>query len=258
LKALRALAFVAAVVVLVGAALWLVYRLTEPARPASLAAVAQPSPNDPAREPPPITSMTPPEVADPAQALALERTIEARSRYRSLRDGFSGPASEAARQRLAPALRRLWPGAGAFDLDCRGRACRVEGPGLLNEWQTTLRSDPGVLAVADQVATDPDGRERPAYLLVSQGRAGSGEDFLGNLERQLRDSEEAQACLGGVGTVDYELMVDESGITWRAGGSAPQATIDCVGRALADLVTAVRVPPATQAGSRQVRLAARR
>jgi hypothetical protein len=257
-KARSALAFLASLGLLLGAALLLVRQATDPDQVAGAPPARQVREPEPPRGPPPVTSTTPPEVADPVEALELERLIETRARYRSLRDGFKGPASEASRQRVEPALRSLWPEAGAFDLGCRGRVCRVEGPGRPVDWQRALRDHPGVVAVTDQVALDPDGQERPAYLVVSDGRAGSGEDLLGGLERQLRESEETQACLVGSGTIEYELMVDETGVTYRAGGTAPQPVIDCVGRALAEVISAIKVPPATKTASRAVTLLAGR
>ncbi|MBL0277909.1 MAG: hypothetical protein IPQ24_17870 [Anaeromyxobacter sp.] len=260
MRARTAMGLVAGMGLLFILAVVLLIRLTEPGGLAGgpVPAPAPAPPPEPVRESLPQHTITPPEVADPAEALALELRIEARSRYRSLRDGFQGPLSEASRLRLDPALRALWPGRAAFAVTCRGRVCRVEGPGAPGAWQAALQADPGVAALADQVVLDPDGLERPAFVLVSPGRAGSGDDLLGGLARQLLESDEALACLTGPGTVVYDLQVDESGVTYREGGTAPQPVIDCVGRALADLVTATRVPPATKAGSRRVTLGAAR
>jgi len=117
-----------------------------------------------------------------------------------------------------------------------------------------------VARLVDRVAVDPDGAEKPAYLLVSEGRPGSGEDLLAGVERQLRDSDQAALCLDGApaGTVELEVLVDQSGITYRAGGTAPPGLIDCLGNALGALASATRVPPETQAATRVVSFQAAR
>jgi hypothetical protein len=250
-----------ALAVAIAAAVLFILRLTEPeAGPAVSAPPAAPL----VPPPPPMTgtqTITPPEVADPVEARKLEVLIEARSRYQALRDGFTGPGTEAPRQRLEPALRALWPGQPpAFTVGCRGRVCRVEGPGDPAAWRAELAGSPAVARVADQVAVDPDGVEKPAFVLVSEGRPGSGEDLLGSLERSLRESDEAASCLegGAPGTVEVELQVDQSGVTFRAAGTAPLAVVDCVSRAAAELAGATRVAPTTQAATRTVVLERRR
>jgi hypothetical protein len=247
-----------ALVVGVGAAVWLLYRITEGDQGGATArgAVVPEVPLVP--PPPPMTglqTLTPPEVADPVEARRLEGLIEARSRYQALRDGFTGPASEAARQRLEPALRALWPGQPpAYTVACRGRVCRVEGPGAPDAWRPQLQGSQAVARLVDRVVVDPDGAEKPAFLLVSEGRPGSGEDLLAEVERQLRDADPVAICLDGAppGRVDLEVLVDQSGITYRAAGSAPPALIDCLGNALGALAAATRVPPETQAATRLV------
>lgn len=248
------LALAALALAVVGAVV-LILRLTEQAGgPGAVGA-----PEAPLVPPPtPMTgtqTLTPPEVADPVEARSLEVLIEARNRYLALRDGFTGPASEAPRQRLEPALRALWPGQpAAFTISCRGRVCRVEGPGDPAAWRAQLLGSQPVAKVADRVVVDPDGTEKPAYVLLSEGRPGSGEDVLGDVEKRLRESDETAICLDGAapGTVEVELLVDQSGITYRAAGTAPLQVVDCVGRAAAALAAAIRVPPATQAATRTV------
>ncbi len=255
MRARTALALVAGLGLLFGGAIVLVVQLTDPGEGTGGSDPA-PTPPEPAPPPPgplPPGDLTPPELSDPVEARRLELHLEARSRYRSLRDGFKGPASEPSRQRLEPALRSLWPQA-PYTVACRGRVCRVEGPGAAAEWQPALQAHPPVVAVADQVVVDPDGLERPAYVLVTPGRPGSGDDFLGGFERSFREAVEDEGCPEGAGTVEYQLQVDESGITYRAGGTAPQEVIDCVGRVLAEQVTATRVPPSTKAATRTVTL----
>jgi hypothetical protein len=102
---------------------------------------------------------------------------------------------------------------------------------------------------------DPDGGEKPAYLLVTEGSPGSGEDFLAGFEQRLRGSDQVASCLDGAGpgTVELEVLVDQSGITYRAGGSAPPQLVDCLGNALGQLAAATRVPPTTQAAARMVK-----
>jgi hypothetical protein len=220
---------------------------------------AEPPPPPPApQRPEPQATLTPSEVADPVEARRLELTIEQRAVYRSLRDGFKGPRSASTRQRLEPALRALWPQVPpGWSLACRGRVCSVVGPGEATTWQAALLADPGVTALADRVVVDPDGVDPVAFVVVAPGPAGSGEDLLAGLEKQLRASPLVQACLTqGSGTIEYELHVDESGITYRAGGTAPPPVADCVGTAFRLLVTSTNVPPKTKAATRVVQLTA--
>lgn len=247
----------AALVAGVVAAVLLILRLTEPSPEPALAGPAV-APLVP--PPPPMTgpqTVTPPELSDPVEARRLEVLIEARGRYQALKDGFTGPLTEATRQRLEPALRDLWPGRPApFTISCRGRVCQVEGPGDPAGWRPQLQESRAVLRVADRVVVDPDGAEKPAYVLVSEGPPGSGEDFLAGVERQLRESDEVAICLdgAGAGTVELEVMVDQTGITYRAGGTSPAAVVDCVGNALGSLAAATRVPPSIQSSTRVVKL----
>ena len=238
----------------------LILRLTEPdgapvvAGPRVAPLEPAPSAPVPAQEVGPQT-VTPPEVADPAAARRLEALIEARARYRSLRDGFTGPITEATRQRLDPALRALWPGRPApYTVTCRGRVCQVEGPGAPESWRPQLLTSAAVAQVSDRVVVDPDGAEKPAYVLVSDGPAGSGVDLLADVERRLRESDEAARCIAGVGagTVELEVLVDQTGITYRTGGTAQAGVIDCLGNALGSLAANTRVPEATQAATRTV------
>lgn len=257
-----ALLVLAAIAVGLVASVALILRLTEAeGAPAARVPVAGPpalppplAPSPPTPEPPTQT-VTPPEVADPAAARRLEELIEARGRYRALRDGFTGPLADAPRQRLDPALRALWPGrAAAYTLSCRGKVCRVEGPGDPASWRPQLLTSGAVARVSDRVVVDPDGDEKPAYVLVSEGAAGSGEDLLAGVERRLRESDEAAGCLDGAGpgTVELEVLVDQTGITYRAGGTAPARVIDCLGSALGSLAANTRVPAETQAATRMV------
>jgi hypothetical protein len=238
------------------AAVLLILRLTEPG-PAHSPAGAPEAPLVP--PPPPMTgtqTITPPEVEDPVEARRLEVLIEARGRYQSLRDGFGGPLSEATRQRLDPALRTLWPGRPApYTATCRGRVCQVEGPGDPSTWRDQLQGSKAVARVADRVVVDPDGVEKPAFVLLSEGAPGSGEDFLAGVERRLRESDEVAICLDGVsaGAVELEVQVDQTGITYRAAGTAPPSVVDCVGNALGSLAAAARVPPSIQASTRVVK-----
>ncbi|HET9552845.1 MAG TPA: hypothetical protein VFP50_07745 [Anaeromyxobacteraceae bacterium] len=239
-------------------AAYLIVRWTEPPI-VERVPVAPAEPELPPAPPgPPPSSLTPSEVADPAEALKLELVIEQRGLFRSLRDGFKGPLSPASRGRIEPPLRALWPGEPpAWKLTCRGRVCSVTGPGEASAWHAQLLADAGVAKVADRIAVDPDGADPVAFVVVTAGAAGSGDDYLARLEGLLRQSEDVAACLGrGSGTVEYELMVDETGVTWRTGGSAPPEVADCIGVALGPLLAAVPPPPQIKRASRMVRLVA--
>jgi len=232
------------------ATLLVIQRFTEPE--AGLLAPPPPPAAAPLTGPP---TLTPPEATDPAEARRLEELIEARNRYQSLRTGFTGPLADAPLQRLEPSLRALWPGRPpSYTVTCRGRVCRVEGPGEPATWRPQLLGSRAVAKVVDRVVVDPDGLERPAFLLVTEGSPGSGEDLLAGVERRLRESDEVTACLtgAGAGTVELEVQADQSGITYRAGGSAPPTVIDCVGNVLGSVAAATRVPSATQAATRAV------
>lgn len=246
-----------ALIALFAAATWLVVKLTEPPPAATpVAAAPQPDP-DPQGPPPPapeVSALTPPEVKDPEEARRLELLIEQRNTFRSLRDGFKGPSAAAPQARLEPALRALWPGQPPpWQIACRGRVCRLKGPGEPAAWHAALLAAPGVAAVADRIAVDPDGVEVQAYVIVTAGAAGSGDDFLATVEARIRGAEGLDGCLKGMeGRVVLELMVDESGITYRPGGTASPESLRCVLASVGEVVGLVQMPPTVKEASRTV------
>ena len=254
-----------AILALVAGAAWLVARLTPPPRIRPRVEVVEP-PVRPLPPPPPLAleqppapepeerPVTPPEAKDPAEAHRLELLIERRAAYRSLRDGFSGPASTAPLVRLEPALRALWPGdPPPWQASCRGRICRVTGPGERAAWHERLLADAGVDAVTDRISVDPDGVEPQAYLFVTDAPPGSGEDFLATVEDRIRASPGLEACQKGLeAAVHVELLVDESGLTFRPSGEGSPESLRCLGVSIGEVVGLVQVPASTKAASRTV------
>jgi hypothetical protein len=251
-----ALAALGLLALVTGGALWLVAGLDEPSPrhppPGVVAEPALPSEVRPAAP----GQLTPPEVADPVEARALELLIERRSRYLSLLDGFRGRESPGARARLEPALRALWPAGGpvAWTLACRGETCRVtaEGPPLAT-WQAALTAYPAVKAVVDLVVVEPAGVRAPAYLVLAAERSGPGDQVLDQVANRLAEEGDAAACLrdAPVGaTVELELSVDGTGITYRTGGTASGAPRDCVAAVLGDVITGTSVGPQVRSASR--------
>jgi hypothetical protein len=232
-----------------GAALWIIGR--EPA-PATGETVAPVPPDEP---PPP--DQPPPATQDDLDRLAEVEAM--RGLYHSLRGAFASSAPLArSRQRLAVPLGRLWPGPSpSWKLDCRGRVCRVQADGPAESWRTALRADPGVLALVDRFAHDPDGTDPAAYLMLSQEDALSGAEILAGVERRLRDSAAARTCLAQApesGTVEYELEVDDSGITYRLGGTLGIRARACVDDVLAEIITSTDVAPPVKAAALRVSL----
>jgi hypothetical protein len=228
--------------------------------PAPVARAAPPA--EPEEERPVVTraAPTPVEIADPAEAARLEGLLEARERYRALRDGFGGPATAASYGRLAPAIRSVWPGADPWwVIDCRGRLCRVEVEGDLEERRAALDGSPLVRAVTEgPVVADPDGVQRPFFLVVASTAVPSGDRLLAEVADELAGSPEAQACLArAAGEVTYRLKLDTTGITYRTSGSLPWEVVDCVNAALTDLLVGVRRPRLVRQAERTVVLTAR-
>jgi hypothetical protein len=204
---------------------------------------------------------TPSEVADAAEASRLDALLEARERYRAFRDGFRGPASAASYARLAPAIRTVWPGAEPrWVIDCRGGLCRVEVDGPPEERRAALDGSPAVRAATEgPVVADPDGLERPFFLVVARGAAPAGDHILERLAKELAESAEAQACLsrGVAGEVTYHVTLNTTGITYRTSGTLPWEVVDCVNGALTDLLLGLPQPKRVRQATRAVLLTAR-
>jgi len=240
---------------LTGAAMWVVARLDGAevrARPAVAEAAAP--------EPAPVTplvgaTLTPPELADPAQARRLELLVERRGAYRAMADGFKGRAAPAALARLEPALRALWPRGGpvSWTAACRGDTCRLEVAGATDGWVEALEGHRAVRAVVDRVVADPDDGRAPAYLVLAAEAAPAGSPVLEAVARELQEAGAAAACLRGApaeAAVELELEVDATGVTFRAGGSAEPDRRECVTGALTDALASVRVEPGARRAAR--------
>lgn len=200
-------------------------------------------------------TLTPPELADPAQARALELLVERRGAYRAMADGFRGRAAPATLARLEPALRALWPRGGAvgWTAACRGDTCRLEVTGAPDGWVQALEGHRAVRAVVDRVVTDPDDARAPAYLVLSAEAAPPGSPVLDAVARELEEAGAAAACLRGApaeAAVELELEVDATGVTFRAGGSAEADRRECVTGALTDALASVRVEPGARRAAR--------
>jgi len=113
-----------------------------------------------------------------------------------------------------------------------------------------------VLALVDRFAHDPDGADPAAYLLLSQEGASSGAEILADVERRLRGSGAARSCLARAsgGTVEYELEVDDSGITYQLGGTLGMPARACVDDVLAEIVNSTIVAPPVKAAVLKVSL----
>lgn len=245
-----------------GGALWLLARL-EGAQASQRPRAEAPEAPEEARLPPsavtPLTgaTLTPPELADPAQARALELLLERRAAYQAMLDGFKGHESRAAQARLEPALQARWPRAGpvAWKVSCRGETCRLEVEGAPDGWPATLLEHAAIRAVVDRVVADPDDGRRPAYLVLAAERARPGAGILDAVARQLEEGGEAAECLEGApaGTsVALELEVDATGVTFRASGGATGEQRECVTGALSDVLASTRVEPGARSATRTV------
>lgn len=217
----------------------------------------RPSPAGAPAPDPALTRFVP---EDPAQVRRREAREEALARYRALRNAFAGGGapSPASARRLEAALAAAGPErARAMKLACRGLVCRVTSAGELAAWAPALEADAGVRAVAERIASDPDGAENAVYVLLAAPDATGGDALLAEAERALLDAPEARECAraaGAAGTVRYELRVDRSGFTFRADGDLPWPAVDCVNGVLGDILRTIPVPPSARSATRVVAL----
>lgn len=248
-----------ALLVLTAGALWLLGRLDGDEGERRRRAEVAPAPA-PAPPPAPLegATVTPSEVADPAQARALELLLERRAAWQGMVDGFRGPASPAALARLQPALDARWPAGGPvrWKAACRGETCRIEVEGAPEGWAAALLEHPAVKAVVDRVVADPDGGVAgQAYLVLAPERAAPGAGVLDEVVRELTGSGEAAACLRGAppGTgVAVELEIDGTGVTFRASGGTSGEQRECVSGVVGEVISSVKVPPGARRATRTV------
>jgi hypothetical protein len=245
-----------AVLLLGGVALWLVTRDGGPAPGADFGTPPTPAPPiEVAQErPSPVV-----EQADLDRAAKLE---EARALYYTLKSAWDGgKPDERSRVRMEAALQRLWPGpAPRWRATCLNRTCQVLAEGAPFDWREVLRKDPGVGAIADRMGWDPDGNDPAAYVLLSIEGAEPGAPALERVEKALLDSAAVRSCLAKAteqGTVEYELIIDSTGITYRRGGTADRETQSCVEEQLSALVTSARTPAKVKSDTRKIILRTR-
>ena len=208
------------------------------------------APTGPPREPMPT------EVADPDEARRLAEHQERRARFEAMRSAFAAGTGEtpASRARLEPVLRALWPGRpAAFRVACRASLCLVEPPPPAPVSLSALAADPGVRAIADGVFLDPDGADPMGYVLLAAPTAAPGDGVLGPVEQEFLRSSEARDCLsrvGAVGSVEYEVRVDVSGITYRSRTDLERRVLECVDDVLNRIIATTEVPGDVKTASR--------
>lgn len=198
----------------------------------------------------------PSEVADPGEARRVAEHQERRARFEAMRDAFSAGKGEslASRSRLEPVLRALWPGEPpAWTAACRASLCRVEFPPPVPASQGALAGDPGVRALADGVFLDPDGADPAGFLLLAPAGAPPGDGVLGSIEQEFVQSSDARECLssvGAVGSVEYAVRVDVSGITYRSRTDLTRPVLECVDDVLNRIIATSEVPRDVKTSSR--------
>lgn len=250
----KTLALAAAAILVLGAlAAWLVAR--DPSGPAG------PAPGTPT-PPIPIAQERPPPPVDQGQLDRLAQAAASRDQFESLRLAYEGGRPDArSTERLEVALRQVWPGpVPRWSAPCRNRVCRLALEQAPADWSEILRRAAAIQALADRVAPEPDGKEAVAFLLLSAENAPSGNPTLEQVERSLAASPRVAACLKSAteaGTVEYELFIDTTGITYVRSGTADVAAQSCVEEQLADIITSTPTPPKVRAGSRRISLRTR-
>jgi len=253
----RPLLFLAlAVLLLGGVAAWLVTRDSTP--PASSDFGTPPTPAPPIE----VAQERPPPAVEQSDLDRAAKLEEARALYFTLKSAWEGGRpDERSRIRMEAALKRLWPGPEPrWRTACLNRTCQVMVESAPFDWREVLRRDPGVGAITDRIGWDPDGGDPAAYVLLSIEGAEPGAPALERVEKALLDSAAVRSCLAKAteqGTVEYELIIDTTGITYRRGGTADRETQSCVEEQLAELVTKVRTPPKVKSDTRKIVLRTR-
>jgi len=242
---------VAAILILAlgGVTIWLVAGDRSPGGPAAPGAAGTASPA--ADQPTPKVEQ--------ADLDRLAQAEDMRGLWFTLRSSYEGGVPlERSRQRMEAALRRLWPGPSpSWKAACRNRVCRilVEAAGPADAWRAALKGDPSVSDVADRIGWDPDGNDPAAYVLLSQEGAEPGSSILDQVERRLREAPAVQECLRQsqqAGALEYDLAVDDSGITYRRGGNLEVSVQACVDEQLSAIVTSTEIPPSVKGHSLKI------
>jgi hypothetical protein len=236
----RILLLAAAILAVAGIAVLVIWWRSQPAPgPGAGALPALPAPQPTVAQPPPST----PEEVVRAVELDARRTL-----YSSLRSAFeAGKPLARSRERLQPVLKRLWPGPSpTWSLDCRERICRIEvrSDQPPETWRSALQGFPAFAALVDRFGWDPDGRDPAAYALLAQEGAADGVPVLEKVSQQVLDSPALRRCLAdpaNAGTLDYELEVDDSGITFLRGGDVHSPLRTCFEDVLSEVITSTPV-----------------
>ena len=189
--------------------------------------------------------VTPTEVADPDEArraggdtwTAAERFAAMRAAYQA-RAGetacLPGPARASAPGPLAGPARDVRPRLPRGHLSRRPSPSRWTAPG--RPWPRTPACGPSPTASS----WTRTGSTRRRYVLLAPASAAPGVDVLGEVEREFLRSTDARECLsrvGALGSVEYELRVDLSGITYRTRTDLPREVQDCVEGVLGRIIT---------------------
>jgi len=248
----KTLALAAAAILALGAlAVWIVAR--DRGGPSGPGSTAQPSP------PIEIAQERPPPPVDQAQLDRLAQAAASQDQFQALRMAYEGGRPDArSQERLEAALRQVWPGPSPrWASPCRNRVCRVALEQPPADWAEVLRRAPAVAAIADRVAADPGGQEAVAFVLLAAENAPSGAPALEAVERRLAASPRVNECLRAAtqaGTVEYELFIDTTGITYLRSGTADVAAQSCVEEQLAEIITSTATPPKVKSGTRRITL----
>jgi len=254
----RIFALAAAILAAAGIAALVIWLRSEPtaAPDARPQAELRPDPPPPNASPPPATA----EDIERLVALDAQRSLHA-----TLKSAFeAGKPLARSRERLQPVLKRLWPGSvPSWAVECHERVCRIEvrSDGPPAAWRSALQGSSGFAALADRLAWDPDGQDPAAYALLSQEGALDGTSILKDVERQVLESPALRRCLSDpkmAATLEYDLEIDDTGITFRRGGDVHSPLRPCFEDVLSEVISATRLPEAVHASRLKVSVRAGR
>ena len=91
------------------------------------------------------------------------------------------------------------------------------------------------------------------FLLLAAPTAAPGDGVLGGVEQEFVRSSDARDCLssvGAVGSVEYALRVDVSGITYRSRTDLTRPVLECVDDVLNRIIATTEIPRDVKTASR--------